>query len=69
VTYRELTFTVAEASVLASGPDRAVLGVEVERSGYLEVGPAGTLEHEARTDTVEVELRLDDDRWRIWGWG
>ncbi|MCK0113967.1 serine/threonine protein kinase [Ornithinimicrobium sp. F0845] len=69
VSYRELVFTVTDASVLASGPDRAVLGVDVERSKYLEVGPAGTLQHEARADTVEVELRRAEDGWRIWGWG
>lgn len=68
VSYRGLRFTVAEASVLASGPDRAVVGVEVERSGYRQVGPTGTVEHTAVTDRVEVELRRTEGVWRIWGW-
>lgn len=69
VTYQGLEFTVGEAEVLASGPERAVLEVEVERSAYQEVTPSGEIAHEGRSDVVELELRLSDGDWRIWSWG
>ncbi len=69
VTYRGLEFTVGSAEVLASGPERAVLEVEVKRSDYQEVTPSGEVAHEGRSDVVELELRLSEGEWRIWGWG
>ena len=69
VSYADLAFSVAAVEVLASGPERAVLGVEVERSTYREVSPSGIRVHQGRTDVVELELRAGDGGWRIWGWG
>ncbi|WP_162801967.1 serine/threonine-protein kinase [Ornithinimicrobium murale] len=69
IRYAGLEFTVREVQVLASGPERAVLEVEVERSSYQEVTPTGETTHEQREDVVELELRRADGTWRIWGWG
>lgn len=68
VAYRGLAFTVADAQVLAAGPERAVLQVEVQRSAYQEVSPAGEVTHESRSDVIELELRRSDGAWLIWGW-
>ena len=67
-TYQDLTFQVVDAQVLATGGDRVVLGLRVERSGYAEHSPACVVRHDAQTDDVEVELRRGADGWRIWGW-
>lgn len=69
VRYADLAFTVDSVEVLASGPERAVLEVEVNRSPYREVSPSGDTTREGRTDVVELELRAVDGHWRIWGWG
>lgn len=69
VRYEGLEFTVGAVEVLASGPERAVLEAEVDRSTYREVSPNGQTTHEPRSDVVELELRRADGEWRIWGWG
>lgn len=69
VTYQGVEFTVGAVAVLAAGPERAVLEVEVERSAYREVTEFEEITHERRSDVVELELRRTEGQWRIWGWG
>ncbi len=68
VRYDGLEFTVRDVQVLATGPERAVLEVEVQRSTYQEVTPTGRSTYKGQLDVVELELRRAHGEWRIWGW-
>lgn len=68
ISYTGLEFRVGDVDVLASGPERAVLQVEVARSAYQAVTADGATTHDHRSDVIELELRRADGDWRIWGW-